>query len=385
MNNLEKAKENFLLSEKHLSNYATKNNDCIRFHEIEDDIRGNFFRDSDRIIHSLSYTRYLKKTQVYAFKNNDHISKRMTHVQLVSKIARTIGRALRLNEDLIEAIALGHDIGHTPLGHAGEAMLSEISERELGEYFAHNVQGVREFMNIEKGGKGINLSIQTLDGILCHNGEILDPIYKPMEKDKDEFLREYEESYKDIEKSKEYSPMTLEGCVVRICDIIAYIGRDIEDAINLGTFKRNDIPKDISSVLGSTNNEIVNTLVLDIINESMDKPYIKMSDEVFEALQKLKIFNYKEIYSKSMKKDEYNYYMNGMERLFKTYLSAIDNSDKDSIIYEVFLNNQSDDYIKKTNNKRKVIDFLSGMTDEMFKEEIGKNKVYKKVDKITNL
>ena len=372
MDNLKKAKKNFLLKENNLSEFATRNDDSIRFKEIDDDIRGNFFRDSDRIIHSFSYTRYLKKTQVYAFRNNDHISKRMTHVQLVSKIARTIGRALRLNEDLIEAIALGHDIGHTPLGHAGEAMLSEISQRELGEYFAHNVQGVREFMYVEKGGKGINLSIQTLDGILCHNGEILDPIYKPMKKDKDEFLREYEESYKDLEKLKKYSPMTLEGCVVRICDIIAYIGRDIEDAINLGDFKRRNIPKDISNVLGSTNKEIVNTLVLDIINESMDKPYIKMSDEVFEALLKLKKFNYKEIYGKSMKKEEYNYYMNGMEKLFSTYLEAINNDDEESIIYKIFLNNQNEDYNNKTSNKRKVIDFISGMTDEMFLEEITK-------------
>src|SRR5699024_7587736 len=125
---------------------------------------------------------------------------------------RTIGRALNLNEDLIEAIALGHDIGHTPLGHAGEAILNRLSLKELGEYFAHNIQGVRYYMSVATDGKGLNLTLQTLDGIMTHNGEMLSPIYEPMKKDKDEFLSEYNESYKDLKKSKTYRPMTLEGC-----------------------------------------------------------------------------------------------------------------------------------------------------------------------------
>lgn len=373
MTNIEKAKANFIKKEELLSKYATKSSDAIRIEkEDNNDIRTPYFRDIDRIIHSLSYTRYLGKTQVYSFKDNDHISKRMIHVQLVSKISRTIARALNLNEDLCEAIALAHDIGHTPLGHSGEAMLNEISLKELGEYFSHNIQSVRELMYVDSNGKGINLTIQVLDGVICHNGEMLSPKYEPMKKTKEEFIKQYNDSYKDIKKSKKYRPMTLEGCIVRISDIIAYVGRDIEDAIELGTFKRENIPNSITNILGNNNKEIVNTIVLDIINNSMNKPYLKMSDEVFEALLKLKKFNHKEIYSKSLTKDEYNYYKTGMETIYKVYIDAIEKNDKRNIIFKVFLNYQTASYNTNTNNKRKVIDFISGMTDKMFLNEIKK-------------
>ena len=377
MTNLEKAKKNFLEIENHLSSFACKSSEAIRLKEEKDDIRTPFFRDIDRIIHSLSYTRYMDKTQVYSFRENDHVSKRMVHVQLVSKIARTIGRALKLNEDLIEAIALSHDLGHTPLGHAGEAMLNKISLRELGEYFAHNIQGVRSCMIVDKDGAGHNLTVQTLDGIMCHNGEILDPIYRPMKKDVSEFLREYKESYRDLRKSKKYAPMTLEGCVVRISDVVAYIGRDIEDAINLGLFQREELPKEITDVLGNNNRDIVNTIILDIINESMDKPYIKMSDQVFKALFGLKKFNYENIYSKSLTEDEYNYYENGMNIIYNIYLDKIKNNDRESIIYEIFLNYQSDEYLNNTSSERKVIDFISGMTDELFLNQVLENSKLK--------
>ena len=370
MENSEKAKENFLRKEKDLSNYATKSSDAIRFKEENEDIRPPFFHDIDRIIHSLSYTRYLNKTQVYTLNSNDHISRRITHVQLVSKIARTIGRALNLNEDLIEAIALGHDIGHTPLGHAGEAILNRLSLKELGEYFAHNIQGVRYYMSVATDGKGLNLTLQTLDGIMTHNGEMLSPIYEPMPKDKEEFLREYNESYKDLEKSKKYRPMTLEGCVVRISDIIGYIGRDIEDAIMIDRFKRSDIPESIRDVLGDNNRDIVNTIVLDIINESIDKPYIKMSDRVYKALFALKKFNNENIYKHSMTEEERTYYEKGINKLYSIYLNDIKYNNKDSIIYKIFLNHQDKTYIETTNIKRQVIDFIAGMTDDFLIREI---------------
>ena len=370
MMSIEKAKNNFLEKEKYCSEFATTSKEGKRIKEDEEDFRTPFYRDIDRIIHSLSYTRYVDKTQVFSYKENDHISKRITHVQLVSKIARTIGRALRLNEDLIEAIALSHDIGHTPLGHTGEAILNEISLNELGEYFAHNVQGVRQVMYVDNNGKGLNLNIQVLDGIFTHNGEMLNEKYTPVDKDIDEFIREYEESYKDLKKSKTYHPMTLEGCVVRISDIIGYIGRDIEDAINMGVLKREDIPKEIANTLGTTNKDIVNTIVLDIINESMDKPYIKMSRKVYEALFALKEFNYKEIYSKAMSGEEFEYYKEGMNKIYKNYLKQLDDNDKNSMIYKVFISRQSKEYNEKYSNKRKVIDFISGMTDDFFIKEI---------------
>ena len=370
MGSFEKAKENFLRKEKDLSFYATKSSDAVRFKEEKEDIRPPFFHDIDRIIHSLSYTRYLNKTQVYTLNSNDHVSRRITHVQLVSKIARTIGRALNLNEDLIEAIALGHDIGHTPLGHTGEAILNRLSLKELGEYFAHNIQGVRYYMDVAKDGEGLNLTLQTLDGIMTHNGEMLSPIYEPMKKDKNEFLREYNESYKDLEKSKKYRPMTLEGCVVRISDIIGYIGRDIEDAIMIDRFKRSDIPESIRDVLGDNNRDIVNTIVLDIINESIDKPYIKMSDKVYNALFALKKFNNENIYKYSMTKEELNYYEAGINKLYNIYLDDIKTNNKESDIYKIFLNHQDKRYLESTNIKRWVIDYIAGMTDDFLIREI---------------
>ena len=370
MDNFESAKENFLRKEKDLSPYATKSSDAIRFKEENEDIRPPFFHDIDRIIHSLSYTRYLNKTQVYTLNSNDHVSRRITHVQLVSKIARTIGRALNLNEDLIEAIALGHDIGHTPLGHTGEAILNRLSLKELGEYFAHNIQGVRYYMDVAKDGEGLNLTLQTLDGIMTHNGEMLSPIYEPMKKDKNEFLREYNESYKDLEKSKKYRPMTLEGCVVRISDIIGYIGRDIEDAIMIDRFKRSDIPESIRDVLGDNNRDIVNTIVLDIINESIDKPYIKMSDKVYKALFALKKFNNENIYKYSMTKEELDYYEAGINKLYNIYLDDIKTNNKESDIYKIFLNHQDKRYLESTNIKRWVIDYIAGMTDDFLIREI---------------
>lgn len=373
MDYLEQAKLNFLTKEDNLSPYATKSSDAIRLKEHKEDLRPSFFRDIDRIIHSLSYTRYSDKTQVFSYKENDHISKRMIHVQLVSKVARTIGRALGLNEDLIEAIALAHDIGHTPLGHEGEYILNEISERELGEKFAHNIQSVRHCMFVENRGNGLNLSIQVLDGIMCHNGEMLSNTYIPMKKDKEEFLREYHNSYTNYSLMKKCSPMTLEGCVVRISDVIGYIGRDIEDAIALGKINREEIPKNISKVLGTTNKEIINTIILDIIKESMNKPYIKMSEEVYNALFALKDFNYKNIYSKTLSAKEKEYYSQGMNILFNDYLNAIETNDYTNIIYKTFLNHQSSDYLKNTSSKRMVIDFIAGMTDDLFIAELIKH------------
>ena len=373
MDYIEQAKINFIKKEENLSEYASRSNDSIRLNEIIDnDIRPSYFRDIDRIIHSLSYTRYIDKTQVFPFKENDHISKRMVHVQLVSKVARTIGRALNLNEDLIEAIALGHDIGHTPLGHEGEYILDEISKRELNERFAHNIQSVRHCMYVENNGEGLNLSIQVLDGIMCHNGEILSNKYIPTPKTKTKFLEQYTTAYKDLKMTKKCHPMTLEGCVVRISDIIGYIGRDIEDAIVLGKFDRNELPIEITNILGNNNKDIINTIVLDIIKNSLNKPYIKMSEDVYNALLNLKKFNYENIYNKSMTKEELEYYRCGMNKIYNRYLHDIETNNKNSIIYSLFLNYQNANYSNNTSSKRKVIDFIAGMTDDLFKVEIEK-------------
>lgn len=376
---LNQIKENFVSKETFLSPYATKSIEAIRINEEnrENDIRPNFYRDIDRIIHSLSYTRYIDKTQVFSFKQNDHISKRIVHVQLVSKIARTIGRALNLNEDLIEAIALGHDIGHTPIGHTGEKILNEISIRELGEMFNHNIQSVRNYLIIEKSGHGNNLTIQTLDGIMCHNGEMVSNVYYPKQKTKEEFLDEYKKCYTDKETLKKVRPMTLEGCVVRISDIIGYIGRDIEDAINLGVLNREDVPNNIKEVLGTTNKDIVNTIILDIVANSLDKPYIKLSESVYKAIFDLKEFNYKNIYNKANTKEQLDFYKEGMNLLFYKYLDDISLKNETSDIYLSFLNQMEQEYIDNTDTKRMIIDYISGMTDEYFIDKVNKIMVKK--------
>ena len=373
---LEEIKKNMSLRDKYLSVFATKNDEAIRLKENskKDDIRPPFFKDSDSIMYSLSYTRYIDKTQVFTNSGNDNISKRVLHVQLVNKIARTIGRALNLNEDLIEAIALGHDIGHTPFGHTGEAILNKISLEHNEGYFMHNVQSVRTFLALENNGNGTNLTIQVLDGILCHNGEIVSGKYAPIEKSNDQFLKEYYDCYKDKDVSLKLSPMTLEGCVVRISDVIAYIGRDIEDAIRLGTLDKNEIPKNITDVLGNDNSSIVNTIVRDIISNSLNKNYIKISDKVFNALNELKTFNYENIYYKANSKKDLENYEKMFRELFDFYLKSLNDNIETDITFN-YLDNMSDKYRKENTNERIVIDYIAGMTDNYFlkkyKENIG--------------
>ena len=352
-----------------LSKYACRDEEIIRFVEEPEDIRPPFFHDSDRIIYSPSFNRYIDKTQVFSFKDNDHITRRITHVIMVSKVARTLGRLLSLNEDLVEAIALGHDIGHCPIGHVGESFLNKIAEEKLGESFIHNIQSVRNYMYIENNGKGLNLSIQVLDGIMCHNGEVLNKIYSPVEKTKEVFLEEYTKSLKDKRYSQNIIPMTLEGCVVRISDVIAYIGKDIEDAISLGVIKREDIPKDVKDVLGDNNRDIINNIILDIVNNSRYKSYIKLSDKVYDAMEKLKEFNYKNIYFKANTKESNEAYNLAFETLFNKYLLDLKENNTSSSIFTVFLNNMDSKYIEDTKKERIVIDYLAGMTDDFFMRE----------------
>lgn len=356
-----------LNNEKYLSEYAAKDEDAIRLAPLESDMRPNYFRDTDRIIHSLSYTRYTDKTQVFTHWHNDNVSRRIIHVQLVSKIARTIGRALSLNEDLIEAIALGHDIGHVPFGHPGERILDEISMKYDGTHFSHNVESVRELMVLENNGKGINATIQVLDGILCHNGEFVQGEYHPKKKTKEDFLKDYKECYKDLDYVKTLVPMTLEGCVVRISDMIAYLGRDIEDAVRLGVLGIDSIPKEITDILGQNNREIVNTIILDIIDNSMGKSYIKLSDGVLRAMKALKQFNYKNIYYKANTKETLDYYTKVFNELFIYYKDNI--LDPENSINKVFLHSMDAEYLNTTSDNRKVIDYLAGMTDDFILKE----------------
>lgn len=356
-----------------MNSLACKNEEAIYFKTTENDFRTPFSRDVDRILYSLSFQRYMDKTQVFSFKENDHLTKRMIHVLYVSKIARTIGRSLNLNEDLIEAGALGHDLGHTPFGHVGEAILNEISLRAGCGYFNHNVHSVRLLMNIENYGNGKNITLQTLDAILCHNGELVMGKYEPKwNKTKDDFLRDYERTYKDKNTSFQLIPMTLEGCVVRISDLIAYLGRDIDDAIRMKLLTWEDVPNNITSVLGKSNKDIVNSIVTDVINNSLGKNYIKLSNEVFEAIKNLKDFNYKNIYYKAYTEEEKQKLKVMLNTLYNAYINDLNNNNEQSNIIKSYLANMSDEYKNNNSKERIVIDYIAGMTDDYTLKEYNK-------------
>jgi len=338
-----------------------------RFHDarLEEGYRQTFSVDVDRILHSRAYTRYIDKTQVFYLIHHDHITHRVLHVQLVSKIARTIGRYLGLNEDLIEAIALGHDIGHTPFGHDGERFLSELCRASGIGDFHHNVQSVQFLDRVERKGKGWNLCLQTLDGILCHDGEVHNQVLKP-ERNKTFEMIEKEMALKKENPLTKLMPMTLEGCVVRMADTISYIGRDIEDAIRLNMIKRSELPNESVDVLGDTNGTIVYHLVTDVINTSFQNTYIAFSQKISEALKRLKDFNLERIYMNPKIKKKTDIIKTLFGILFEKYLDDIENENRSSMIFKGFLEDMSEDYIQNHRNEEIVRDFIAGMTDQYF-------------------
>lgn len=350
--------------ETSLAPYACKSAQAYRYHDVPEDVRPNFFHDSDKIIHSYCYSRYIDKTQVFYLVENDHITHRVLHVQLVSKIARTIGRFLNLNEDLIEAISLGHDVGHTPFGHDGERILSAFLKRQGAGIFEHNVQSFRLFHDLEAYGKGLNLTVQVLDGIICHNGEILKNEYGcDKSKTPEKLLEEYRDSLTGALKSKNMVPMTFEGCVMRISDVIAYIGRDIEDAIILKLVKRDDLPREVTEILGNNNKEIVNTLITDLVNNSIDKETLTFSADVFDALNRLKDWNYKNIYLNPKKSSQDGKIKAMFETVLEECLKELESGKKVTGIKHWF-ETMSDEYKAATSKPRVVADYVSGMTDD---------------------
>ena len=254
-------------------------------------IRTAFIRDIDKIIHCPYYNRYADKTQVFSFYKNDDITRRSLHVQLVSRIARTIGASLHLNLDLIEAIALGHDIGHPPFAHTGEAYLDELSFKHTGRHFYHNIHSVRVLDRIFP----YNVSLQTLNGIAAHNGELECEEYTPVPlKSFAEFDRIIENCYTDPAAVQSMMPCTLEGAVVRLSDIIAYLGKDRQDAARA---KMTEESVFTNEDIGSLNSEIINNLVVNVIENSYGKPYIKLDAKHFKALRKSRLDNYRMIYN----------------------------------------------------------------------------------------
>ena len=286
--------------------------------EPQCDMRTIYQRDRDRILHCKSFRRLKHKTQVFLAPAGDHYRTRLTHTLEVAQIARSIGRALKLNEDLIEAIALGHDLGHTPFGHAGERILDKLCPSG----FAHYKQSVRVVELLENDGKGLNLTWEVRDGIMNHRTS--------------------------------GKPATLEGNVVRLSDKIAYINHDIDDAIRAGIFAENDIPKIYTSILGNSTKERLNTLINDIIVSSRDKDGIYMSQEIGDAMNSLRQYMFSNLYTNPTAKSEevkayklitelYNYYVDNVDALPDNFKQFIDEGEE---------------------LERVVCDYISGMTDQ---------------------
>ncbi len=287
------------------------------------DIRPVYQRDRDRILHSKSFRRLKDKTQVFLSPVGDHYRTRLTHVLEVSQIARTIAKALRLNEELTEAIALGHDLGHTPFGHAGERMLNELVEGG----FRHNEQSVRIVEILEKDGQGLNLTWEVRDGILNHKTD--------------------------------GHPSTLEGCVVRLSDKIAYINHDIDDAIRANIMREEDIPTTLRAALGGSTRERLNTLIHDTIISSREREEIAMSEPVQMAMQDLRQFMFDHVYTNPVAKGEENKAKELLERLFAHYLTHPDELGHTQIAMR-----EAGEPLDRV-----ICDYIAGMTDQFAVEK----------------
>lgn len=324
------------LEEKTLSPYAalSKNSEGRDRYEEPDDIRPCYERDRDRIIHCKAFRRLKHKTQVFIAPEGDHYRTRLTHTLEVSQIARTFGKALLLNEDLIEAIALGHDLGHTPFGHSGERVLDDLCH----EKFSHVEQSVRVVEVLEKGGRGLNLTKEVRDGILNHRTS--------------------------------GHPHTLEGQAVRFADKIAYINHDTDDSIRAGLIRESEIPREITDVLGHSVKERLNTLIHDVIYNSQNQKELRMSREVEKAMQTLRQWMFDHIYIGGAAKAEevkvnrmirllFNYYMEHPESMTQEYTTMLEN-----MLSAI----RSDDPMKEKKiilaHERSVCDYIAGMTDD---------------------
>ena len=354
--------------------YRTDDGDVIRRdpdHDKANLWRPAFVRDAEKILHLPAYNRYADKTQVFSFYRNDDITRRALHVQLVSRIARNIGAVLGLNLDLIEAIALGHDIGHTPFGHAGERYLSEILEERTGCAFNHNVHSVRVLDVIYKR----NISLQTLDGILCHNGEFELKRYAPEPlAGFEEFDRKFEGCYTGGKAAIDaLIPATLEGCVVRLSDIIAYLGKDRQDA-RLARIIDEDTSFSKTGI-GYANADMINNLIVDIIEHSYGKDCISLSEQAYEGLKTAKSENYRFIYNNPAISDKYEHTVRPMFRqTFERILDDLTSGDDGTFVHRHHIGH-IEQYVKfyggagyAENESAEFIaaDYIASMTDDYF-------------------
>jgi len=327
--------------EKNLSPYATRSSQTKgrMKEEAPCPLRTEFQRDRDRIIHSKAFRRLKHKTQVFIAPFSDHYRTRLTHTLEVSQIARTISRALRLNEDLTEAIALGHDLGHTPFGHTGEEALDKVYPGG----FKHNEQSLRVVDKLEGNG-GLNLCWEVRDGILNHS----------------------QEGEKILSKDAKNVPHTLESEVVKIADPLAYVNHDIDDAIRANLIKEKDLPREAIEILGRSSRERINTIVKDVVYSSWNKPHLTMSPSILEAFNKLRDFMYERVYCSDALAEEINKAFHVVCELYHFYLSH------PSYLPFSFRKNLDEDGVARV-----VVDYIAGMTDRYALKEYEKHFIPK--------
>jgi len=326
------------------------------------DLRGDYFRDQTAIIHATPFRRLKHKTQVFFSPQNDHICTRIEHVLHVSTIATTICKGLGLDVELAQAIALGHDLGHAPFGHVGEKALNELIEGKGG--FVHEVQSLRVVDKIARNGLGLNLTYAVRDGIVSHCGEEFQQSLTPGQEAKD----------LGAITSRQTTPLTYEACVVRVADKIAYLGRDIEDAITAGLITIRDIPLNLKKNLGTTNGEIIDTLVLDVVKSSVGKEEIAFSDAKYKLLCQLKTFNYDHIYNHPLLLKSDSSIADLLKHLFSHLLNTYQKYGDDANGYQnssfkvdrhfgQFYLKRKHLYDLEPVSEKCVVDFVAGMTD----------------------
>ncbi len=364
-------KEILDFEDKYLSPYATKNYEAKRERKISHPFRGPYSRDRDHILYSGSFRRYVGKTQViyFAASFDEQLSNRSIHTLQVSQISRSIGRALKLNLDLIEAIALGHDLGHTPFGHDGEEILQDICRKKKIGLFFHNIHSLRIVDKLADACKGMNLTFQVRDGILSHDGEINEKYLKPYRNKTESDLIDYCQR-KSQGEQVHIVPATLEGCVVRMSDAISYVGQDFEDAIRVGILKKEELPEGVKKDLGGSNTDIINSLVTDIIINSYNRDEISYSSNIAKRLFELKKFNTERIYKNPGLKTKKTRLKTAFIYLFDKFLDDLKKGNEDSLIFKEWIfnrgKNKGADYVSNNLPEQVVIDYIASMTDRYF-------------------
>ena len=360
----------YMSGEEH-SPWATPDAACVRRVDDKRDfataLRPAFMRDIDKIMHVPAYNRLSGKTQVFSFRENDDLARRGLHVQLVARVARDIGRALGLNEDLIEAIALGHDIGHTPFGHAGERLLNDVFHARTGRCFFHNVQSVRVLDVLY----GRNVSLQTLDGVICHNGEFVQRVLRTSDlSDFKGFDAMVEDCWQNGDAAISHlAPCTLEGCVVRVSDIIAYVGKDRQDAIRAGLCDEDSFADGMG---GAYNAWALRALISDVVEHSVGKPRISLSEEGFAEMRRAKRENYEKIYGAPEVNGEFDREIGELfERLYEKVYEDLAAGREEAPVFRHHVRYVSErlrhygrSYDWESDLDLTTVDYISSMTDD---------------------